>query len=164
MAVRGSKTESIQQNVKALQKGIRKAYIYWALGIMIAALGLKPASINAAGFSLVIEHPEIIQGVLYLGGLYEALTALLFFQPSLNPFHKRVTLRQSLWSALPRGRRSFRDKAHKDFVEIRKKARMLIKLLSWLHAIPAAILIILILAFKARPVWTALRAIFSSSF
>jgi hypothetical protein len=154
----------MRENVRPLQKGIGKAYSYWAVGIMIGALGLKPSSINAAGFSLTIEHPEIIQGVLYLAALWEAATALITFQLATNPFCKRVTLRQCIWGALPKGTRSFREKSHKDFVELRKKARVMIKFMSWLHALGAALLIMLILAFKARPVGTALAAIFSSSF
>jgi hypothetical protein len=131
---------------------------------MISALGLKPSSINAAGFALTIEHPEVIQGVLYLGALYQAITAVLMLQKGMNPLSKRVALRQFILGALPKGTRSFRGKSPTDLAQIRKKARFAMKFIAWLYAIPPIVLIVLILAFKPKPVGTAISAIFSSSF
>jgi hypothetical protein len=164
MAVRGSSREAIKDNVRSIQKETRKAYVYWAVGIMISALGLKPSSINAAGFALTIERPEVIQGVLYLAALYQAVTALMMLQKGVNPFSKRVALRQCILGALPKGTRSFRGKSQADLVKVRKTARFMAKFLAWLHAIPSIVLIFLILVFKPKLVATAIGAIFSSSF
>lgn len=161
MAARKSKAADLREGVKGLQRTIKKGYVYWGIGIMIAALGLKPTSLGAGGFSLSIEHPEIIQGVLYLAALESAISALLMFQGSINPFCRPVALRNLLWGALPRGTRSFQDA---DLKTVRMKARNGLRAMSWLHAATAILLIILIVPFKTRAIWSAFIAIVSSGF
>jgi hypothetical protein len=161
MAARNTKKADAAEVGKPIEKLIKRGYLYWGIGIMIAALGLKPSSINAGGLSLTIEHPKVIQGVLYLAALEKAVSALLYFQRAMNPFSKRVALRGFLWSGLPRGTRSFR---HADLPKVRRQARLALKFISSIHVALAVILLLLIIPFKIKAVWAALVAIFSSSF
>jgi uncharacterized membrane protein len=113
-----AKADDLRENVKSLHRAIKRSYVLWGIGIMISALELT--SIGAGGFSLSIEHPEIIQGVLYLAALEGAISPLFIFRNDIaNPFCKPVALRCFLWSALPRGTRSFRNA---DLKAVREKA------------------------------------------
>jgi hypothetical protein len=128
---------------------------------MIGALGLKPTSISATGFSLAIDHPEIIQGVLYLFALARALMALSYFvTPTDNPFFKPVALRGYLWTVLPRGTKSFRNV---NLTKVKEYARTSVRRNLWIHA-GMTIFLILMIALKIRPLFAALVAVFSSSF
>jgi hypothetical protein len=166
MAARGSKSgprEGYQTSMKFLSEGTGRAYTYWAVGVMISALGLKPTSISAAGWSLSIEHPEVIQGVLYLAAFWKSVSTLSVFQRGFNPFASRQWLRLNLWGLLPKGTRSFRGKTHSELVELRTRTRRAITAWSWLWAIPLIILPILLLLFKGRAMATAFAAFFTST-
>jgi len=92
MAARNAKADDLRENVKSLHRAIKRSYVLWGIGIMISALELT--SIGAGGFSLSIEHPEIIQGVLYLAALEGAIGPLFIFRNDIaNPFCKPVPLR-----------------------------------------------------------------------
>jgi hypothetical protein len=153
----GTKSTSL-----AIGKGVGRAYAYWAVGVMISALSLKPTSINAAGVSLSIEHPEVIQGVLYLAAFIQCIGTLTMLQKGVNPYASRSSKRTFLWGALPKGTRSFRGMKREDFVAVRKKARLLIGFMSWLFAVPLVFLILVLMIFKWRAIGSAIGAFFVS--
>lgn len=123
-----------------------KIYLTWVVGIIIGALGLKPTSINAAGLSLSIEKPEIIQGIVFLVCLFE--TYLLLVRLLLaNPFTLRDAIRNRIWLALPKGRRSFRGSTLDDLKRMRRRVRNNLRVWIWLNVFvmlaPAAFIVFL---------------------
>ena len=108
---------------------------------------------------MAIDHPEVIQGVLYLFALARAVAALLYFTQD-NPFYKPASLRRYLWTVLPRGTKSFRNV---DLTKVREAARTNLWRELWIHA-GFAIFLVLLIALKIKPLFVSLVAIFSSSF
>lgn len=136
-----------------------KICITWFVGVIIGALGLKPTSINAAGLSLSIEKPEIIQGVVFLVCLGETylLLAKLFLA---NPFTVRDEIRNKIWHFLPKGRKSFRGATLEDLKRLRRRARNNIRLLLWTNSFAASVPAIFIVLLNHDVVRVAIKAIF----
>lgn len=82
-------------------KQSNRVYLAWLVGIVIGALGLKPTSVNAAGLSLSIERPDIIQGLVFLICMWETYVSL-FLLFGTNAFKGRDRIRNLLWSELPK--------------------------------------------------------------
>jgi hypothetical protein len=129
MATRSGITdESMKDGSNRIYKKVSRSYIIAGIGIIIGALGLRPSSINAAGITLSIDNPKIIQGCLYLLSLIYTVGVLLNLQNNnTNPYLRRDALRVAVWNALPKGTRSFRGMTHNDFLDTRKRARLAIK-------------------------------------
>lgn len=110
---------------------VEKAYWFWAIGVVIGAVGLKGGTLSAAGFGLTLEHPDVVQGILYLAALVQVAQVYMnVFQENLNPFVRRPALREFMWQALPRGTRSFRNMSIQELKAVREKVRKSIKAMS----------------------------------
>jgi hypothetical protein len=158
MAVRRSKQRSGAERRERMGARGRRLYLTWVIGIIIGALGLKPTSINAAGLSLSIERPEIIQGIVFLMCLWQTYIWFgLVFQ--LKPYTGRDELRDLLWRFLPAGRKSFLNGTVGDYARARRKTKSIVRLRFWLILIIMAVPACQILAFNRQQVSKAFHAI-----
>lgn len=50
---------------EAISKLTAQIYIFFAIGLVIKAIGLKPQKVNLSGLELGIEHPDAIPGAIF---------------------------------------------------------------------------------------------------
>jgi hypothetical protein len=139
---------------------VSKVWVFWFIGTVIGAIGLKPTAINALGLSLTIERPEIIQGLVYLASLFYAFHVFspLISQPTA--YTKSFTLRRyAIWSNLPKGTRTLRGATKQSLVTVKDKARKLIVALNALPMAFASIPVFLIVVFNPIKILKALWAL-----
>jgi hypothetical protein len=156
---RGVRLETVKEASERIYKNITRSYVLWTIGLVIGAVGLRPASVNAAGLSMTFEKPEIVQGIVYLACLLNTSNVLLNFQNKTNPYHRPDALRNFIWSALPRGTRSFRGKTHSEFLKVRSAARLSIKGVTGIAAAFAVIPAFFIVVFNPLIVLRAIGSI-----
>ena len=109
--------KTVKQESARVYKDITRAYGFWALGLVIGALGLTPSTVSASGLALTIGKPQLVQGIIFLVSLAYATRALLSLQNRINPYLQADAIRTFIWSALPKGTRSFRGLTHQDLIE-----------------------------------------------
>lgn len=89
-----------------LNKQIQKIWLLWVIGILIGAIGIKPTGFSSAGVSFTFDHPEAIQGVIFLACLLQTYAASFQIMSRNMPFRRIDVLRSYIWRRLPRGTRS----------------------------------------------------------
>jgi hypothetical protein len=151
--------ETTKQGSARIYKSITPAYGFWALGLVIGAIGLTPSTVSASGLALTIAKPQLVQGIIFLVSLAYGIHALLSLQARVNPFLQREAIRIFIWGALPKGTRSFRGMTLQDLVEVRKKARLGMKAITGLTIFFASIPMLLIVIFYPLTLVRALGSV-----
>jgi|SRR4051794_1286227 hypothetical protein len=139
---------------------VSKVWVFWFIGTMIGAIGLKPTAINALGLSLTVERPEIIQGLVYLASLFYAFHVFspLIYQPT--PLTKSLAMRRYvIWSNLPKGTRTLRGATKESLVKVKGNATKLMSVLNSLPMAFAVIPVFLIVVFNPLKILKALWAL-----
>ncbi len=145
---------------KPIYSNVTKVWVFWFVGTVIGAIGLKPTAINAGGLSLTIERPEIIQGLVYLAALFYSFH--VFMQALVQPTaytKSRAMRRYVIWASLPKGTRSLRGATKASLTKVKENAR---RLMIGANALPVGIVsvpVFLIVVFNPLKVLRALGAL-----
>jgi hypothetical protein len=161
MATRsGTKHPTSKEVTDSAWTNVTKVWVFWFLGTVIGAVGLKPTAINALGLSLTVERPEIIQGLVYLASLFYAFHVVspLIYPPTVYT-KSFATRRYLIWSSLPKGTRTLRGATKESLIKVKGNATKLMTVLNALPTVFVSVPVFLIIVFNPLKILKALWAL-----
>jgi hypothetical protein len=115
------------QTSERFLKQVGRVYMLWLFGIVVGAVRLRPENFQFGGVAYVIENPDVLQGLIFVGCIvyYVGILAtgyVAYFQFTTT---NRATVRRMLYAIIRKkptlvGRRYF------DLLQIKIKAKIFI--------------------------------------
>jgi hypothetical protein len=107
MAIKPRFNDSAQEKVSdRLDKQLARVYLIWLVGIIVGAIQLRPEKVEYAGISYVIDSPERLQGIIFVGCViyYLAIVANIILHGLQNVTTDRALKRRYIYAALGKKR------------------------------------------------------------
>jgi hypothetical protein len=110
VAIKPRYNEAQQEKLnERLDKQLARVYLIWLAGIVVGAIQLRPERVTFSGISYVIDNPEKLQGVIFVGcvAYYLALigTAIIH-QLQYASSSNRAIKRQMIYAAVQTGKKT----------------------------------------------------------